>query len=66
MRTPRDAFSESKPSFSGTAVTKFFIKGLISMPVLILRIFVFDAAVSPAYGEENARPAIVIQSGFEP
>jgi hypothetical protein len=47
-------------------MTKFFIKGLISMPVLILRIFAFDAAVSPAYGEENARPAIVIQSGFEP
>jgi hypothetical protein len=47
-------------------MTKFFIKGLISMPVLIVRIFVFDASISAAYGQEPARAPIVIHSGFEP
>jgi hypothetical protein len=47
-------------------MSKFFIKVLVSLPALVLRIFVFDASVSPAYGEEHARPAIVIQHGFEP
>jgi hypothetical protein len=66
MATPREAFSSSKPSSSGTPMIKFVIKGLISMPILVFRIFVFDAAVSPAYGAEQMQPPIVIQAGFEP
>ena len=43
-------------------IKHFFIRGLISVPILVIRIFVLDATFSRAYGAEQAQPTIAVQA----
>jgi hypothetical protein len=42
-------------------MSKFYIKIVISIVFLVIRIFVFDASVSPAHGQVHQAPSTAVR-----